>query len=156
MKHALNLFGMISVAFLFYFVIVSILEEQYILPQAIIPLAGVRFDQWLNSFRYWAGIGVATAVSASILWYILGQWILRVNNLSDSGKRGTWFLFVFLPIAANAAAIIFTRQAQVGMWAAYTLHAVNALLCYYISTLLFSPPSYKYAPPLASLIRVGW
>jgi len=153
MKHVMNLFGMIVVALFFYFVVLTIVEAQYLLPRSIIPAPGVRLDQWLSSFRFWGGIGIFTALAASLLWYILAQWVFRVNNLSDAGPRRVWGLLILIPLVPVVAALIFTRQAQAGMVLAYGLYLVNALLCYYFSTVFFSPSSHKFVPPLASALR---
>lgn len=152
MKHLMNLFGMTVIALFFYFLL-TVIEAQYLLPQNIIPVAGVRLDQWMGSFRSWGGVGILMSWVASILWYVVAQWVFRVNNFSDTGKRGVWGLFSLIPLAAVVAAFIFTREAQAGMMFAYVLYFANALLCYYLSTVYFSPASHKYVPPLASSLR---
>jgi hypothetical protein len=152
MKHVMNLFGMIIVAVIFY-AILTFVEAQYLLPRSIIPVPGVRLDQWLSSFRLWGVVGIFTALAASLLWYILAQWVFRVNNLSDAGPRKVWGLLIFIPIVPAVAAWFFARQAQAGIVLANVLYCGNALLCYYFSTVFFSPSSHKFVPPLASVLR---
>jgi hypothetical protein len=40
-----------------------------------------------------------------------------------------------------------------GGWLAYSLLFANALICYYLSTALFSPSAYKYTPLGAAAVR---
>jgi len=153
MKHAFSLAGMFVVAVVFYLAFVLVLEGQWLLPQRVIPVAGVRLDQWLESFKMWAGMGIAAAFLASFLWYVVAQIVYRVNNLSDAATRVVWFLFMLIPALMATAGSIFTRQAQAGMTWAYVFYFLNSLLCYYVATVFFSPSSHKYTPLLASALR---
>ncbi len=153
MNHVIkNLVGMIFVAG-FFLVFLYMVEAQYLLPRSIVPVPGVTLDQWLSSFKLWGVIGILTALAASLLWYILAQWVFRVNNLSDAGPRRVWEALILIPILSVVAALFFTRSAQAGEMLAYALYIVNALLCYYFSTVLFSPSSHKFVPYFASFLR---
>jgi len=152
MKHILNLFWITIVALFFYFVVVGIVEARF-LSQRIIPFAGTSIQGWLSDFRYWGGAGILMAWLASVCWYALAQWVFRVNNLSDAGRRGVWGVLMLIPLAAVVAAFIFTRRLQAGMELALALYVANALLCYYLATVFFSPPAHKYVPLFASALR---
>lgn len=152
MKNIINLVGMALVAFAFFLLLVFV-EENNILNELVVPQADVTLEEWLESFRRWGTVGIAASLAASLLWYAAGQFLFRVNDWRDAGKRHIWSLLFLIPVAAAVAGIVFTRQAQEGALIAYVFYVVNGLLSYYLSTVLFSPSSFKYAPVGASKVR---
>ena len=128
-------------------------EEGAFLPNAVAPAVGIPLNAWLSKFRLWSTVIIGAALLASLLWYILGQWIFKVNQGKDAGKRLVWFCLVLIPLAAIIAGIILTPAAQAGILWAYLFYVLNGLLVYYFATALFSPSAFKYSPPGASKLR---
>jgi len=156
-KHLTKLGLMIVVVSFFYFFVLNIFEVPILLERFIFTGAGVVLQNWIKSFQFWGGIGIAAAFLASILWYLLAQWVFPVNNpSSDANRRGLWFLLGLIPLLAVVPAFVFTQQVQAGTWLAYLLYVVNPLLCYYVATVLFSPSAHKYAPLGARVLRRLW
>ena len=149
MKHIACVIGIALITFIFC-LIASYWEENYVLYNTVVPPAGVTSEQWLDSFRHWAIIGIITAGAAALLWYIFAQLVFKINRWEKSGKRVIWILFVLLPVVAIILGIVFTKQAQEGAFWAYVFYTLNGLLCYYLATALCSPSSFKYTPLLAS------
>ncbi len=119
----------------------------------MVPRADVTLEAWLESFRWWGTIGIAASLAAGVIWYVMGQFLFKVNDWKDAGKRPVWVLLSLIPIGASVAAIFFTQQAQNYAWVAYVFYVVNGLLSYYLGTALFSPSSFKYTPVGASKLR---
>ena len=73
MKHIVNIAGMIVVAFVF--CVVAVLGETRVLYQMVsgIPQDVGTLDEWVEGFSYWALIGIAAALVASLLWYVLAR-----------------------------------------------------------------------------------
>ncbi|MBM3234744.1 hypothetical protein FJZ31_00420 [Candidatus Poribacteria bacterium] len=156
MKHIACLVGIAGITFIF-FLLAFYVEKNIALYNMVVPHAGVQLDQWLDSFWHWAIVGIIISGVASLFWYILGQWVFKINRWEKSGKRGIWLCFILLPVVAIILEWIFTKKAQAGAWPAYLFYALNGLLCYYLATALCSPSSFKYTPLLASRVwRRAW
>jgi hypothetical protein len=152
MKNIINLVGMALVAFLFFLLLVFV-EENNVLNEIVVPRADVTLESWLESFRWWGTVGIFASLAAAVIWYIVSQFVFRVNDWRASGKRPIWALLSLIPIGASVAGIIFTQQAQNYAWVAYVFYVLNGLCSYYFATALFSPSSFKYTPVGAKKLR---
>jgi hypothetical protein len=152
--HIGHILGIIIIAWgLVYFGLLIGFEANYFLYQRVIPPAEVTLEEWLDSFKFWGTIGIALSFSASLAWYVLGQWVFKINNWRGSGRRVFWFSLLLAPIVAVVLGSVFTKQAQEGAIFAYFFYALNWALCYYLATALCSPAAFKYTPPGASAMR---
>ena len=155
-KYIVHLLGISLIVAVFYLVVVFV-EKDFVLSKYIIPPAGVRLSQWLDDFKFWATVILASAAFASFLWYAIFQWGIKVNDRSSvSGKRVIWCLFFLIPISLIILGFIFTRQAQGRGWVAYLFYILNGIVCYFLPTALFSPLSFKYTPVWAAKLRRWW
>lgn len=129
--------------------------ELYVLDRIPPELPETDLEEWKASFQYWARIVVAACLM-SIIWYILARWCFKVNKIKDAGKRLWWGLFALIPIIAailGGVIGIAEAKASLGLYLSYLFFGLNVVVCYYLSTLLFSPSSFKYTPLGASAIR---
>ena len=154
MKQIVHISGIVVIIVIFSSIVVLV-ELPWLsanLPQ--LP-EGVTIEQWKTSFSSWALGGVGVAGVASLLWYGLAQWRFKINNPKDAkGKGLIWgLLFLFSIIGAIALSAMFTTQVKNGSTSAFLCFIVNGSLCYYLSTLLFSPVVFKYIPWGAAQIR---
>ncbi len=152
MKHLACIVGIalitVGVYFLMFYVEIKILEGQ------VIPPAGVKIGLWLDGFKHWAVIGIGISCAASLLWYALGQCLF---NIDGSGKansgRIVWCLLLVLPAVAIILGIYYTKFPQEAGWIAFVFYILNAILCYYLTTALFSPDKLKYVVPGSKYLR---
>ena len=116
---------------------------------------GITIEQWETGFTTWALGGVGIAGLASLLWYGLAQSVFKINSPEDAkGKSFAWgLLFLLSVIGAIAASAIFAVQVESGGFSVHLFFVLNGGLCYYLSTLLFSPSRFKYIPWGAAQIR---
>lgn len=149
-----NIVGIVLVGFVNYLLLTKV--EEGLVFEMVVPVAGVTINQWIDNFRSLALIGIFGALIAAFTWYVLAQWIFKVNSWKDTGKRPIWMLILILPVIIVIIMIFSTPQAQEGEWIAYVFQLVNGFFCYYFGTLLFSPSSFKYTPPLAKFFRRVW
>lgn len=147
MKHLACFVGIVVITTAFWLFAAHV--EIITLDRIVEPPAGVRIEQWIDVFKHWAKIGIGMAGIASLLWYVFGQCVFKIDNWRRSGKRLIWLLFFLLPIAFIIVGIYYTRHAQRGAWLAYVWFTVNGSSCYYFATALCSPSSFKYTPWLA-------
>lgn len=146
---------MIGIGAAFWLVVIPRLELpvfDYVPPQ--IP-PETKLGEWKASFEEWARYAAGFACLMSIIWYILGQWCFKLNKVKDAGKRLWWALLGLVAIAFIIVAGMRLAQAESGpgLYLAYLFFVLNAFVCYYLLTLLFSPSSFKYTPVGASAIR---
>ena len=152
MKHVVYILGILLITFLF-FLLAEFAEPAFFErfpPQ--LP-ADITMEQWKTSFQHWAKIGVYFAGGASLLWYVFAQWVFKINSPQTAGKQLAWAFFFVFPIGAIVVGAFSIERAESSLLGPYGFLAMNGLLCYYLATLLFSPSSFKYAPPGASQIR---
>ena len=113
----------------------------------------LTMGQWMASFQKWALVCVVSAGVASLLWYVLAQWVFKINRWEDTGKRMFWVLLFLVPITTIIVSCIYVEEVEnTLMWTSLPF-ALNGLLPYYLTTLLFSPLSFKYIPIGAKQIR---
>ena len=148
MRHAIHVVGMISTGFIFY-VLIGI-ECDYLLFHLVIHQ---ELDKWLDIFRHWAFIVVLTGWATALIWYILGSLVFKVNEFEKSNRRPVWLLLGILPIIAIIWGGMATPVAQAGTVWAWVIYVINGLGVYYVSTVLFSPSSFKYNPCGAAVLR---
>ena len=138
MKPLYDLLFICLIAFVFF--LLAGIAEPYVFDLFPPQIASdITIEQWKGSFQKWAIIGVGTAFSASLLWYILAQWVFKINNPQAAGKRLIWALLALFPIGAIIAGVIGIKPAESDLALAYLFFVLNGLLCYYLATLLFSP-----------------
>jgi len=147
-----DIVGMFLIAFLFY-LLSSVVEEKAILARLVIPVAGVRLDQWLNNFHTLSMIGITMSFVAGIVWYIFGQWIFKVLEHTQSNRFWFWLLLLIFPFTASVLGLAFTYQAQLNSWIAHLFYIINSFGTYYFTTVFFSPVSFKYLVPGSKMLR---
>jgi hypothetical protein len=90
----------------------------------------------------------------ALVWLVLGKWFFNMNNWRRAdNKRLVWFVFFVVSALAALPGIFLTPAVQEGGRLAYAFYFINDLALFYVSTLCFSASSFKYAPPLAALVR---
>jgi hypothetical protein len=123
-------------------------------PPQLSGTGNLTIGQWISSFQKWAILCVVSAGLASLFWYVLAQWVFTINNRGEgAGKRIVWVLLFLAPIIMSIVSSIYVEAAESSLWRAYLLFALNGLLPYYLTTLLFSPLSFKCTPIGAKRIR---
>lgn len=152
LQHVICILGILLIAafFVFLVVIVEPLVLDAFPPQLPTYL---EMDQWMENFELWALVCVGAAVTASFLWYGIGQNVFNTNSEKSYGKRSLWVLLFILPVCAVIFSILLIEEAESSLWLAYLCFVVNGLTPYYVTTVLFSPVSVKYTPIGAVGIR---
>ncbi len=153
MKHAGNFIGIVVIFCVFFFGFVE-LELRIIdsNPPQLPPT--VTLGEWKASFQLWISVCVGCAGAASLLWYVLAQWIFKINRWKDTGKRSTWiWLYLLLPFVAFIISAIFVKRVESSLTWIYLFFFLTGLFHYYIATVLFSPSSFKFTPLGAKYIR---
>ncbi len=153
-KLVVNVVGITIVGILNYIFLIKVQEN--VIFEKVVPLAGVTINQWIDTFRSLAVIGIASSLLAALIWFGLGQWGFRVDTWDDTGKRPIWLILLLIPVITAVVLMFKTPEAQEGAMWAYFFHLLNGLLCYFLGTLLFSPSSFKFSPPLSKVFRRGW
>jgi len=111
-------------------------------------------DLWVADFTIAAAVGIYISVGGALLWFATGKWFLPVKQWTDAGRRWIWGGIGLVAVfAATAYGFFYVVLPESGGMTAYVLFFLNSLLIYYLSTLLASPPSYKYTPFGASTLR---
>ena len=143
----------VLIAVIFHLIVVFV--ELPFLSANLPQLENITIEQWETSFSSWALGGVYLAGVASLLWYVLAQWSFKINHPENAKGKGTiWgLLFLISVVGVIAASFIFTMQVKSGGVAVHLLFFLNGVGCYYLSTLLFSPPVFKFIPWGAARIR---
>lgn len=153
MKHAGHFIGIAGIFCLFFFVGIDL--ELWFLDSNPPQLpSNLTLGEWKASFELWISVCVGCAGAASLLWYILAQWIFKINRWQDTEKRSTWiWLYFLLPFAAFIISVICVKRTDSSQTWIYLFFFLTGLVHYYIATLLFSPSSFKFTPIGAKYIR---
>src|SRR5258708_6951491 len=106
--------------------------ETYWLQDRVVPLAGTRLPEWLDSFKWWGSAGIFGSVFLSTLpWYGLGQWGFKFNQWGRN-HRPIWALLLIVPIALGVLGCLFTKQTIEGSTWAYVFYFLNNGITFYL------------------------
>ena len=147
LQHIICILGILLIAA--FFVFLAVIVEPIVIdafPPILPKDSTMNLDQWMESFKLSALVCVAAAAVASFLWYGIGQNVFNANGGKSFGKRGLWGFLFILPACAIIFSILLVEETESSLWLAYLFFAMNGLLPYYLSTVLFSPVSVKYTP----------
>jgi hypothetical protein len=155
------LIGIISAAALCIFSLFALVtgESWYFENQLnVSPLTGVRQDAWLQNFSDNAFWHLLTALIFTIAWHSIGFGYYRIDNWSKAGGRLMWTgIFVAMLFVIAVISWPSTQATQdAGKLLAVLAYLFNAIFIYYISSVLASPTTVKYAPPGAIPIGRLW
>jgi uncharacterized membrane protein YhaH (DUF805 family) len=124
--------------------------------KALVQPENEDISDWVTEYIKFAGwYGISITAIGTILWYIIGQWGIKVIKPDDSGKRGIWAgLFIF-PLLGTLVSllVLMSHPVQFGIHWIIIFSILIPFLCYWLVTVLLSPISYKYTPLGASKIR---
>jgi hypothetical protein len=144
--------GMVSLALLFFFLVIP--GEFQVLDSLVTTGPDISSDAWLELFRHWATISIGLALAAAVVWFVLGQWFYVINDWSKANnKRLVWIGLLLVSALAAVPSVFVTPPVQEWGRLAWVFYLVNNLALYYLATLWFSPSSFKYQPPLATILR---
>lgn len=107
------------------------------------PIGTVRLSEWLKLFRTlgWVGLGVCTFWS--LVWWVVGEWLAKKPS---SFLTALYFFFLFTALIACLVPAYWLPNAE-RQWLAYLFYGLNALVAYYLPTLLGSSPTLSLIPP---------
>lgn len=153
LRHIVALVGVGCLGFGF-FALADFGEKEFL--YAYVSPVASTIEQWLDGFAFYSGVAIAGALLGFVLWYILGQWVLRPKDWKKVSLRSIWLLLLLIPSATAVVAILSTSATQQGGWLADLFYIVNSTVCYYLASVLFSPSAYKFTPIGAGALRRWW
>jgi hypothetical protein len=89
----------------------------------------------------------------AMAWYWIPMFILAKRKWWKVPMRATWFCISFISLALCLSPLALAPIVVTGKGWIIGFGVFTSLLVYGVGTCLFSPSSYKYAPPLAIAIR---
>lgn len=148
-------FALATLAALLLVWMMAIFAERPLLSSYLVPLSGTTLTRWINDFMNAAAHAVWISAAGSIIWFSLARWLFGVLDWRSSGKRATWIVIGLIIVTISTVyGFYYVPSAESGGIIAYSFFFVNSVLIYYVSTALGSPPSYKYTPVGARILRV--
>jgi hypothetical protein len=140
------------IAAVFFGLVASV--ERPIMEYYINPQLDTSIDTWIDDFMMASVVNAWVSFAGILTWYVLALFVFRVTNPANANKRIQWLLIgvITIAICGFLGGSQLDRPQDGNVWP-YVLFPLNSFLMYYISTLLFSPSSFKYTPYLASYIR---
>jgi hypothetical protein len=151
LKHIVFITAMVIIALLVFFFLIPF--EDQLLESKVTTGPEITLDFWRESFRFWALVGIAIALSVAVLWFVLGQWLFNVNRWTSADKRPIWIALGVIALMAAVPGFVLTPSAQEGGRLLLPFFVLNNLAVFYLSTALFSPASFKYTPWASSYVR---
>jgi vacuolar-type H+-ATPase subunit I/STV1 len=93
-----------------------------------------------------------TSLAAILLWYVLGEWVIRPNATAAKWLATWWLIFVGLGIFVAVACFMETFGQTQSTDAYPWLHVVGCMGAFYVCSVLFSPLFARYTIWPARLI----
>lgn len=150
MRHPILIFGITGISVLFYFL--TFWQKDYWLESHIVAVG--KLPIWLQSFHSLAVFGVIVSFLTALLWYVLGAFVFKVNKWAQSKKIMFWAFLFLVPLVVAGISCYLTEAAREGTPWAYLFYFANNILTYYLATLFFSPPAFKYTPLGSIYVRI--
>lgn len=154
LRHIALLVGIAILAVLFYLGIS--VGVRRLLPQTSLVFglrAPMTIQLWSERFAdlpFWT---LTVAVAAVAVWY-LALLCRPVNRPGRAGARLFWLSLLFVAPAVSVWACYQLPPASYRtMLEARLFIVLYPVVFYYLATVLFSPPAYKYSPPGAGWLR---
>jgi len=113
-------------------------------------------EEWLDIFRNRSSWIIGSSLLSAALWYVLAQWIYKIDSWLNADKRNVWGLLMLIPLFAAVIAASSMPWPQEGKLHIFFCYIFNTVVPYYFLTVLFSPSSFKYAPIGAQVFRRWW
>ncbi|HZE72494.1 MAG TPA: hypothetical protein VE135_23540 [Pyrinomonadaceae bacterium] len=151
LKHIGFIVAIVIIALLVFFFLIPF--EDQLLDSLVTTGPEITLDFWRESFRFWALVGVGIALLAALLWFVLGQWWFSLDRWTSADKRTIWITLGVVALVAAVPGVVLTPAAQEGGRLAWPFYLLNNLIVFYLSTVLFSPASFKYTPWASSYLR---
>lgn len=135
--------------------VLAVFAERPLLSSYLVPLSGTTLTRWINDFMNAAAHGIWISVAGSLIWFSLARWLFGILDWRSSGKRGIWTVIGLIAVTVSTVyGFYYVPSARSGGIIAYSFFFTNSMLIYYLSTVMGSPPSYKYTPIGARILRV--
>src|SRR4051812_30817558 len=99
-KPILLMILMLILAFLFFLLV--IFGEDPLMDSYVSTGPNITLDEWRESFRYWAQIGIAITTLAALTWFVLGQWFFKMNRWFRANKKRNYVWLGLFLVAALA------------------------------------------------------
>jgi len=113
-------------------------------------------EEWLGIFKHSSSWIVGSSLFGAVIWYMLAQWIYKINNWPNADKRDVWCMLMLIPLFVAMIAAFSMPWPQEGKLCLASMFFLNTLIPYYAITAPFSPSSFKYVPIGAQLFRRWW
>lgn len=134
--------------------LLTVYGEQLLLRSVIVPYAGTQLGVWIDDFMLASSHVLWISVVGALGWFLLTSLALRVSDWKSAGKRLLWIgVFASVVTVSTVYGFYYVPSTQSGGSIAYLFFAANSAAIYYFSTVLASPPAYKYTPVGAEALR---
>lgn len=121
----------------------------YVLADNIVPVEGIEIEEWLSAYNITGLTSGIVAFACSALWFYFGD-----NYTGGSGIRIKYYgLMIVDFIIAVVLAVVLLPRAIDGSGMSSTLVVLNALLVFYLSSIIASAGPVKYIPALAEVFH---
>lgn len=124
----------------------------------ITPLAGTTQQEWLQTFTDIGFYMLLIALMSTFFWHIAGYFKYRIIDWTSAGGWRVWFsILVIMTIVIIIFGYWWTDQTQdVGRYFATAVYVFNGVLVFWLSSLILSPSTVKYAPPGTIRLKKLW
>jgi len=125
----------------------TIFLKQIYIAQPVLN-SGLSNPEWVDEFQTYAYYGAGFAGLITLIWLVAGATKYQVEDFSNAGGRWFWIalLTILILVTLIAGILIPTGTQNLGSLFAITFYLINALVIYWFSSAVFSPPNIKYAP----------
>ena len=124
--------------------------EKYLLENwiDITPLAGTTQQEWLQTFIDMGLYTLLIALSFTLFWHIFGYIRYRIINWKSAGGEGLWWLCLILMMLVIAifGYLVINSTQDSSRYISSALYTANGVFIFWLSSLILSPSTVKYAP----------
>ena len=125
-------------------------SEKYLLENwlEITPLAGTTQQEWLQTFIDMGFYTLIIAAIFTVFWHTVGYFKYQILNWKSAGGNGFWWicLILMMIVIVIFGYLVISPTQDIGRYISSALYTLNGVIIFWLSSLILSPSTVKYAP----------
>jgi hypothetical protein len=127
--------------------IAMFLIQPWLYQSGVLAITDVEVDNWIaEKYMTGAAIVFATALAATLFWYLIAVRTRITSSHEVSPMRLAWALLLLVPIIGIGVALFFFNGSNEALLSLALFYVLDIMVVYWFSTAISSPGLLKFVP----------
>ncbi len=134
--------------------IAMFLIQPWLYQSGVLAITDVEVDNWIaEKYMTGAAIVFATALAATLFWYLIALRARITASHEASPLRLAWAFLLLVPIIGIGVALFFFNGSNEALLSLTLFYVLDIMVVYWFSTAISSPGLLKFVPPGSFTVR---